>query len=528
MSVFGGEFSLTDAEAVAQPRADTVPGYGAVIDPWRSLQTLEGLSSLVSKSLVVARTDVVDPTEPQYELLETIRAFGMGQLREAGEESGVRKRFSGWFAGLAEEWGPQLMSPERRKRLAQYDLEYPNFRAALNWAVESGDVEIGLRLITGLWRYWDWRGHLNEGTMWCDQVLALDGEVEPELLVRALYAAATMPFTRGDYDLARKRALECLEVAEAAGDAAGIGYGANALGNVYYDTGDYQKAAEAYSRGLEMRRRSGARSDLKVSIVNLAFVSTQTGNYEAAKPLFDEALSILRDDGDSSGTAWAMNGLGLMAYRQGDLETAAGRYLEAIDLQREEDTGQLANALDGLAAVRREQGELVTALGLDKESLKIRVEREEQGGIAESLARLAYIAARSGQAEIATSLLGAVETQRNRIELGVPEPARKKEVETIAGLRKSLGEAAFGVAWSRGLRFPPTEAAQFGAALQVIDQPALKPRTGAKPADLKGLTARELEVMRLIVEGKTDRQIAVELFIRAVAQSCVYMSHSVT
>ena len=43
------------------------------MDPWRSLQTLEGLSALVSKSLVVARTEVVDPTEPQYELLETIR-----------------------------------------------------------------------------------------------------------------------------------------------------------------------------------------------------------------------------------------------------------------------------------------------------------------------------------------------------------------------------------------------------------------------------------------------------------------------
>jgi predicted ATPase/DNA-binding CsgD family transcriptional regulator/Tfp pilus assembly protein PilF len=513
LSVFGGEFTLTDAEAVAQEWSD----YGApaeiIVDPWRSLQTLEGLSSLVSKSLVIARTEVVDPTEPQYELLETIRAFGLEQLREVGEEADARRRFSHWFAGLAEQWGPQLMSPERRKRLAQYDLEYPNFRAALNWAVESGDIESGLRLIVGLWRYWDWRGHLNEGSMWCERVLALEGNVSPELKVRALYAAATLPFTRGDYQLARKRALECLEIAESFGDAIGIGYGANALGNVYYDTGDYQQAAEAYARGLEMRRLAGARSDLKVSIVNLAFVHVQMGSYEEATPLFDEALTILRDDGDSSGTAWALNGLGLMAYRQGDLETAAGHYQEAIDLQREEDTGQLANALDGLAAVRREQGDLLTALALDKESLDIRVAREEKGGISESLAGLAYIAARSGQPEIASTLLGAVESLRNRIGLGVPESARTKEVDTLAELRASLGEAAFGVARSRGLRLLPADAAQLGASLQVVAQPVAKPRVEVKSTDLRGLTSRELEVLRLIVEGKTDRQIADELFI---------------
>jgi predicted ATPase/DNA-binding CsgD family transcriptional regulator len=514
LSVFGGEFTLTDAEAVAQPRSDEESEVLAVIsDPWRSLQTLEGLSSLVSKSLVIARTEVVDPTEPQYELLETIRAFGMEQLQGSGEEPEVRRRFCRWFAGLAEQWGPQLMSNERRRRLAQYDLEYPNFRAALNWSVESGDVESGLRLIVGLWRYWDWRGHLNEGSMWCERVLAIKGEANPELRVRALYAAATLPFTRGDYDLARKRATECLETAEASDDAIGIGYGANALGNVLYDTGDYQGAAEAYSRGLEMRRLAGARYDLKVSIVNLAFVYVQTGNFEDAAPLFDEALTILRDDGDSNGSAWALNGLGLMAYRQGDMETAAQHYQEAIDLQREEDTGQLANALDGLAAVRREQGDLSAALALDKESLEIRVAREEKGGVTESLAGLAYIAAKSGQPEVATTLLGAVESLRNRIGLGAPAPARKKEVDTLAELRASLGEAAFGVAWSRGLRLQPADAAQIGASLQIAAQPAPKPRVEVKTADLRGLTTRELEVLRLIVEGKTDRQIADELFI---------------
>jgi non-specific serine/threonine protein kinase len=513
LSVFGGEFTLTDAEAVAQPRESEASEPLASIDPWRSLQTLEGLSSLVSKSLVVARTDVVDPTEPQYEMLETIRAYGLEQLREIGEEAEVRGRFMSWYAGLANQWGPQLMGPERRKRLAQYDLEYPNFRSALSWSVESNNVEAGLRLITGLWRYWDWRGHLAEGNMWCDRILDLKGEVDPALRVRALYGAATLPFSRGDYELARLRSVECLRLAEETGDEAGIGYGANALGNVYYDTGQYELATEAYARGLEMRRKHASRPDLKVSIVNLAWVSVQIGEYDKANVLFDEALTVLRDEDDSSNTAWALNGLGLMAYRRQDYELAARHYAEAAELQREEDTGQLASALAGLAAVRREQGNLQEALSLDRESLTLRMSREEMGGLPESLTGIALIAARSGQAEIATTLMGAVESLRKRISLGVPEPVREVDERTVAALRKALGETAFSVAWNRGYRLQMHEAAHLALSVKLAAQPAPKPAAPSRQVDLQGLTARELEVLRLIVDGKTDRQIADELFI---------------
>ncbi len=512
LSVFGGEFTLTDAEAIA--RSDQSAGGSETReDPWRSLQTLEGLSSLVSKSLVVAKTDVVDPTEPQYELLETIRAYGLEMLREAGEEDAVRKRFTEWFSALGEEWGSQLISQARRTRLAQFDMEYPNFRAALTWAVESGDNVSGMRLLTGLWRYWDWRGQLTEGTLWCDRVLELEGDAPPDLRVRALYAAATIPFTRGDYDQARIRALECLRVAEEAEDPVGIGFGANALGNVYYDTGEFELAAEAYARGAEKRRSHGSRSDIMVSIVNLAFVYVQIGRFDEARELFDECLNSLRDDGDSNGVAWALNGMGLLAFRQGDFDEAERHYCETIELQREEDTGQLANALAGLGAVRREQGDLGGALDLVKESLKIRLAREEKGGIPESLAGLAYLADRSGQPELAVVLLGAVQTLRDRIRFGFPAADEDRETTIVETAKRTLGESQFTLNWTRGMRMQPAEVSQLAMSMQIVARPAPKPKSADVGREMHGLTTRELEVLKLIVEGKTDRQIADELFI---------------
>ncbi len=514
LSIFGGEFTLTDAEAVAQPREDSEAEFFETSDPWRSLQTLEGLSSLVSKSLVVARIDVVDPTEPQYEMLETIRAFGFEQLRESNEEDLVRRRFLHWYARLGSQWNANLVTADRRRRLAQYDLEYPNFRAALTMSVESNDVETGLRLITGLWRYWDWRGFLNEGNMWCDRVLALPGAVAPELRARALYGAATLPFSRGNYELSRQRALECLAIAESVDDVEGIGFGANALGNVYYDIGEYEQATDSYVRGLEARRVAGTRSDLKVSIVNLAWVYVQIEEYEKARGIFEEAIGLVKDDGDSNGTAWALNGMGLMAYRLGDYETAGVHWAEAANLQAAEDTGQLASALAGLAAVRRQEKQLDESISLDRQSLRLRVDREEMGGTPESLAGIAFTAELAGFPETSTVLLGAVEHLRTRISLGVPDAVRRHESQVIARLKETLGDDVFASAWVRGSQMSMSEAAQFALAFELKQSP---PPTSALPAQRKqemyGLTARELEVLALIVAGRTDRQIADELFI---------------
>lgn len=515
LSVFGGEFTLSDAEAIAQ----SPPEGGATSgDPWSSLHTLEVLSALVSKSLVATHTDVVDPAEPQYEMLETIRAFGQEQLREEDEEATVHQRFLDWYATLGQRWNVDLVGQDRRKRLQQYDLEYPNFRAALNLAVETRNGEAGLRLIIGLWRYWDWRGLLNEGNMWCDRILDLTVDAPAHLRARALYGAATLPFTRGDYDLALNRAIECLALAESEEDLEGVGFGANALGNVYYDTGKYELAAASYARGLEARRIAGTRADLKVSIVNLAWVCVQVGEFDRARVLFDEAMAMVKDDSDSNGTAWALNGLGLLAWRTGDLASAGLHWAEAAALQEEEDTGQLASALAGMAAVKLHEGDVAEALRLDRRSLELRMERDEMGGIPESLSGFANLAERTGQADSSATLLGAVGQLRDRISLGVPDAIRSQEAECITRLKKELGDRAFIEAWEKGARMTMAEATQFALSLNFetggtnVPVPD-KPGPVTIEGDSYGLTPREREVLALIVAGRTDRQIAEDLFI---------------
>ena len=95
---------------------------------------LEGLASLAEKSLLSAGHEVAG--EARFEMLETVREFGLEQLAAAGEAAAVRAAHAGYYLALVEASGPVLFGTERaRRRLA---AEQDNIRSALRWSVEPG------------------------------------------------------------------------------------------------------------------------------------------------------------------------------------------------------------------------------------------------------------------------------------------------------------------------------------------------------------------------------------------------------
>jgi DNA-binding CsgD family transcriptional regulator len=126
-----------------------------------------------------------------------------------------------------------------------------------------------------------------------------------------------------------------------------------------------------------------------------------------------------------------------------------------------------------------------------------------------SVAGMAGVALALGQAKRAARLLGAVEAAR--VAIGVARPAHALHSERIAAqAREQLGEQAFAVAFAAGRATPFTEALVDALAVS----PAGHPMAGA-PAEASRvlLTARELDVLRLLVEGRSDKEIAAALFI---------------
>ena len=86
----------------------------------------------------------------RYRLLEPIRQYAREKLEESGEGEEVRRRHAAFFLALAEEAEPRLRGPEDREWLERLEREHDNLRAALSWALERGEAELGLRLAGAL------------------------------------------------------------------------------------------------------------------------------------------------------------------------------------------------------------------------------------------------------------------------------------------------------------------------------------------------------------------------------------------
>jgi DNA-binding CsgD family transcriptional regulator len=119
---------------------------------------------------------------------------------------------------------------------------------------------------------------------------------------------------------------------------------------------------------------------------------------------------------------------------------------------------------------------------------------------------IAGVALTRGQAAQAARLLGAIEAARD--EVGMRRASNWLHAERITtDTRAALGAKAFAEAWSLGRLLTLEEAVSEAFALAA---PEASPRA---PRDATGLTPREVDVLRLLVEGKSDREIGEALFI---------------
>ncbi|MFI6516024.1 AfsR/SARP family transcriptional regulator [Spirillospora sp. NPDC050679] len=158
LAIFPGGATLESAEEVCSG-----PGLPAG-------DVLDTLTALADKSLVL----VADPERgPRYRMLETIRAYGLERLAEAGEEADVRRAHAAHFADLAETAEPHLYRHDQLRWLDRLIAEHDNTHAALRWALAERDAALALRFCAGLGWYWFLRGQLGESADNIMRVLSL-------------------------------------------------------------------------------------------------------------------------------------------------------------------------------------------------------------------------------------------------------------------------------------------------------------------------------------------------------------------
>jgi DNA-binding NarL/FixJ family response regulator len=473
LSVFTGGFTLEATESISGSSAG-------------SLLVLDSITVLVDHSLLA-----VDPGS-RYQLLETVREYARDQLEASGEAAEIQRQHATYYLGLAEAAEPHLTGPKQVEWLDRLESEHPNLRAAITWCREH-EPEWGLRLGSALRSFWRIRGHLGEGAVQLERVLAT-GAGTPRIRARALVALASIRNLQTDYEPAARLAEEARALSESVGDRRGVAEAIRRIAPVHLAAGhaavppderQFDIAEALWQEELALRREFNDPHGLAWAVVNIATTALARGDFARAFPQFEEALRLLTPLGDDYGVAYVLSSLGWTAAEAGNDEMAARFFSQALEKSRD--------------------------LG-------------DHWSMATLLEKVSGLLLRLEQTERATRLLAAAAAYREADRIGTADIRHVGYAQAVAAARTALGEEQFAAVTAAGRQLTLDNAvAEALAALALPQATRGAGGRGSTPAAsvpekhsaprLSGLTPRELDVLRLVAEGLTNRQIAEQLYL---------------
>jgi predicted ATPase/DNA-binding NarL/FixJ family response regulator/Tfp pilus assembly protein PilF len=519
LAVFAGGFTLEAAQAVGN-------ATGELRD-----DVLEGVAFLVDQNLMQHEQGL--DSEPRFSMLETIREYGLERLVASSEVEVIRRQHAEFFVALSEAAEPTLLGPNRGLWLARLAVEHDNLRTALAWSqADVGRGEVGLRLVGALTWFWFFGNHVSEARGWFASHLkgtsvlrGFPGHGATAAQAKALWDAGLMAIIQSDYKLARTQLEESVAIGRQIADLRGLTVSLRELGLIALNQGDLAAAHRHCAESVALGREVGSQWDLALALHNLAHVVNAQGDLMAARTLFEDCQSLFKEVQDDWGLANALVGLGLVACRQGDYVTARTQFETALVLwQGQADKWSLADILRLLGEVVQRQGELEQASDLYVQCLVLNRDVGDKTRMAILLHHLGTVAQVRKQYDDAARLFAAAVAIRavapgtNPLTLTRPADYERD----IAALRVMLGEEAFAVQWAAGEALTLEQAIEVALAGQALDAEGSKsaPLTVAFSPELlpprtvpAGLSAREVEVLRLLAQGLTDAQIAKELVI---------------
>lgn len=457
LAVFGGGFNVEAAASVCETDELTV---------------LDGVGSLVAMSIVRYEGDL--DGVPRYRMLETIREFGLDQLATSDQEVRARSRHADWCIALAERAMPHLKGPQAGTWLATLEREHANMRLALTWLVEQDDSPRLVRLTGALWSFWHEHTYYAEGRRWLDQAVARSAAAPAVDRIRLLGGAGTI---------------------------------------AWYQT-DITQALAWHEQVLALTREIGDRFEEARSLSNLGALATELGEHDLAMARFEASLSLAREIGEPEPVVMSLHNLAHATWLHGHPATAIDRLQEALALaQQHSITWIIPSIFTGIGFAALDLGDFGRAVASLHESLALAQARGNDGDLIDVLEGLARVSAATGRPEQAVRLFGAADALRDEIDVAMAPIEREFFAPLFTSLRNALETTGFATAWANGKALSREDA--LSEARDVSPTPAApSPQEAARRyAPRHGLTRRELEILRLIAAGQSNREIGDTLFI---------------
>ncbi|MBI2762134.1 MAG: tetratricopeptide repeat protein [Chloroflexi bacterium] len=425
LSVFAGGFTIAAAEAVVagiggeerarseergangneQPElrvggAAAAPADSRLPTP----DSLDLLAGLVDKSLVLMAE--VDGAA-RYRMLETVRQYARDRLDAAGERATVGRAHLSWYMDFVADAATHLRGPDQKQWLDRIEREHDNIRAALAWAIDAGDAELGLRLGTATAGFWEIRHYLAEGCEWLERALALPGPATTTAVRAAgLRAAGILTFWQGNHAHAGARYEQSLALYRELDDTRGIASLLNNLGTVAARNNDSVTARARYEESLALFRGIGDVREIAQLLFNLGMQAEIGARYASAHTYFEESLAHFRQMSDRWAIGRVLTHFSYIIELQGDYASARTMAEEGLALGHELDnTSLIASGFAGLSNLLEHLGDAAGAAEYRREALRLARTMQDPRFLVLVLVYQAQALTRQGDVENARSSL---------------------------------------------------------------------------------------------------------------------------
>ena len=431
LAVFAGSFDLDDAEAICDDE-----------------DVLDLLTRLSQRSMVAVRRPSAGGT--RYEMLETMREFGRSRLDDLANVE-VFQAHARHYAGVATVVEAELQMADEFEGVRRADGSFADLRAAQRFAVQSGDVDTALALLTSI-REYAMRSLRYEVFTWADaaapEVDHHEHPLRPVLTAMRAYGA----FVRGEFDAATVLADVALADERAQG-VDPVGLIERVRGNVRYILGDRDGADASMARLIEIGDASGNASRQAHANYMASVGASSVGDPDLGRKRSEAAFDAARRSGNPTdlASAWMARGF---ATRHDD-ESALDAFASADRLARSAGNRWLsAFACTEASSLRVTRGDLRRGCEGLAETVDIWYRAGEWAQQWLTLSRCVIALERIGRAELAAEVVGAIDLHATIDAPPVMPTVRDATLSTVEALVDQLGTDRVGELRAAGEQLP--------------------------------------------------------------------------